>query len=467
MRGVIGFLLGLLLGCAPAAAVDTAWDTTFGAPGVTYAASGGIDNRSVSGAGKRIMIAIDWSAKRAYARAPHDGRWHGASGSVNANIASVTGYDISAFGTSTMYWASRGNAASGTSIRIHAGSTIQSAIPSGYTTHDAACGGTTTYDSGKLGSGTTLSVSDSVMTYGGSGSDGAVATCGIALGTSAKTVVEFEVPYTGGTVGTVLNFGMVNSSYSAGADMTGTTNAFAYKSTSGSNIWVRNGSSGGAVPDVSISNSGSQNFPRGARANISKSSGKWYWEVTASTTTGTVLIGVVDSTFPAIDSTNLQRAYPGNPATGGFGISNGACWNITCDETAPEINSGDVIGFALDMDASPPELWVRVKVAGVYVWNGGVCGGAPNPETGDCPLSPATGWAGALYPAAAVYSASSNAGGTLVINGGRTAFTHTKPSGFAPLDPPRGRTYFIQGANDNLPACIADPRVIAVMRNAA
>lgn len=79
------------------------------------------------------------------------------------------------------------------------------------------------------------------------------------------------------------------------------------------------------------------------RSTISKSSGKWYWENTF-TSTGGMSTGICFST----DTLTL---FPGIPANSWGYINNGSIQNnATFINAAATYTNGDVIGIALDLD---------------------------------------------------------------------------------------------------------------------
>jgi len=453
------FLALALLWAPGAIAASASWDTTFGGPGIGY--SNG--NKTASGQGTRVSLAIDFGAKVMFSRAPYDGRWRGAAGSANANIASVTGYDISAFGTSAMAVAVHISNSLG--VKIHTGSTIQSPIPSGYVSLETACGTAVAFTTSAKGSNVTLSGSNMVATTGAGSGNGVKTDCAIALGTSVKAMVELELPSSGASWSTQYEFGVVNTTWDGNAsDMTGNTDSASWWSSSCCNPgWYRNGSGdqtinrmdNGSIPGFGDAS----DFARPVvSTNIPITSGKKvYYEITINTVAGGYVVGLADGNMPPIDTTANRRAYPGNPTTGGIGFQGATAYGTTTSATIPTFSDGDVVGFAVDTTTSPAGVWARMNISGTPTWVGVGGGCSPiNPATGQCPFTNAALSSATLYAAGAVYSQSSNAGGTISINGGSTAFTFGPPSGFSPLDggaPSRGRA-FIFGANDNWPPVI-------------
>lgn len=137
------------------------------------------------------------------------------------------------------------------------------------------------------------------------------------------------------------------------------------------------------------------------RANIGKSSGKWYWEVRVNTLGTGVAPGIGSSTqnLNAAGAFNnlegLRVYYSGNgniylPNTG-FGATFGA---------------GDVVGCALDMDTGDFKVYKNGSLQGTVV----------------------TGLSGTIYPYSIVISEAVPA--QVTANFGASAFAHSVPSGY-------------------------------------
>lgn len=143
------------------------------------------------------------------------------------------------------------------------------------------------------------------------------------------------------------------------------------------------------------------------RATISKSVGKWYWEVTQTTVNGDFgRAGVCSSTTPL-------NNYAGASATGwDIGVSGVAIHNGATTTTGVTYAAGDKIGVAWDAGAG--NLWFAKN--NVWVLSG-------NPSTGSNPLY--TSVTGTLFPCTSMQS--SNA---LTLIPGPT-LTYSPPTGFS------------------------------------
>jgi hypothetical protein len=157
-------------------------------------------------------------------------------------------------------------------------------------------------------------------------------------------------------------------------------------------------------------------------ATMGASSGKWYWEVTANIN-GSEIVGVTNEP-------DHSGIYPGS-TTGGWGYysddgskylegtnsSYGASW-IT----------GDVIGFALDMDAGTLVAYKNGVSQGTMV----------------------SGLTGTIFPAIGDGSGVNTTDNTF--NFGQSAFTYTPPSGFLALCTANLPDPVIDPAQDDVPA---------------
>lgn len=148
---------------------------------------------------------------------------------------------------------------------------------------------------------------------------------------------------------------------------------------------------------------------RSVRADKSKSSGKWYWEITLPNGTGNVAAGISDANV-------LVSGYPGTSNQAGWivnstGVFHGGVTNTGA--VGPIVaGAGDVLSFALDLDNR------RLFVARNGVWQG-----AGDPVTGS---SPAAGLpAGAFFPMLTALGP-----GSATANFGQSAFQHPVPSGY-------------------------------------
>jgi len=414
------------------------WDATFGGPGIAY--SNG--NKTASGQGTRVSLAIDFGAKRLFARAPYDGRWRGAAGSVNADISLVTGFDISSFGTAAMAIAV--SISNSLGVKIHTGGTIQSPFPAGYVSPETACGAAVSFTSSAIGANVTLSGSNMIATTGTSaGGNGVKTDCTIALGTAVQVMVELELPAPGASWSTEYNFGLVTSAWDG-------TKSVHYTAGEAVGWWSSSCCTPAWPFDQTLVRMDNGNIPGWTDASdfarpvvstaVPITSGKKvYYEVKIDATAGGFIVGIADGAMPPIDTTAQRRAYPGNSTYGGIGITSATLNGSTSSATIPTFADGDVIGFAVDTTTSPAGVWARMNISGTPTWVGGGSGCSPiNPVTGQCPFLNAALSSSTLYPAGAVYSQSSNAGGTISINGGTTAFTFGPPSGFCALDQTSG-----------------------------
>jgi len=425
---------------ASSAWAQSVWNTTFGGPGIAYSNS----NKTATGEGTRVAIAIDYGAKKIFARAPYDGRWRGAAGSVNADISLVTGSDLSSFGTTAMAIAF--NMSNSLGARIHTGATIQSPFPSGYVSPETACGATVAFTSSAKGSNVTLSGSNTIATTSTGSGNGVKTDCAIALGTSVKVMVEIELPSPGASWSSQYEFGVVTPTWD------GQTDSVHNASGKSHGWWSSSCCTPGWPSDQTLNRMDNGNIPGWndasdfARPVVSTAvpittGKKVYYEIKIDAIAGGYVVGLADANMPPIDSTAQRRAYPGNPTTGGIGIGAATAYGTTTSATIPTFADGDVVGFAVDTTTSPAGVWARMNISGTPTWVGGGSGCSPiDPVTGSCPFLNAALSSSTLYPAGAVFSQSSNAGGTISINGGSSAFTFGPPAGFCALDQISGCT---------------------------
>jgi hypothetical protein len=133
---------------------------------------------------------------------------------------------------------------------------------------------------------------------------------------------------------------------------------------------------------------------------LSLTTGKWYWEVTPTTSISGAYLGVMDSTFIKTDATwdtTTTSTYVNNGNK--YGIGGAVPYGAT-------YTTGDVIGFALDLDAGTM----------VFYKNGASQGVATTGMTG-------REWRPMLYAVS----------GTYACNFGQRPFVHAAPSGFKAL----------------------------------
>lgn len=135
------------------------------------------------------------------------------------------------------------------------------------------------------------------------------------------------------------------------------------------------------------------------RANMGKSSGKWYWEMTMTTTNANQMVGVFNGT-PAFTS------YVGETADGWTYFANGQKIHTNSFVNyGASYASGDIIGVALDMDNGTIEFF----------------------KNGTSQGQAYTGLSGTFYPAQSMYSVSAFVN---TVNFGASAFSYSVPSGF-------------------------------------
>jgi hypothetical protein len=137
------------------------------------------------------------------------------------------------------------------------------------------------------------------------------------------------------------------------------------------------------------------------RSTVSKTSGKWYWEMTCNNITNYSYIGIgnaSESVTTYLGSTNNGLAYTND----GYLIKNGGIAS-----SAPGVYAtSNVLGFALDVDAGTLELFVNNSSQGSY---------SANPT-------------GALFAGVSASLGSPNI--VVTANFGASAFTYTPPSGY-------------------------------------
>jgi hypothetical protein len=146
---------------------------------------------------------------------------------------------------------------------------------------------------------------------------------------------------------------------------------------------------------------------RNTPATIGFSSGKWYWEVLCNTVSGTnnrASLGI--STNAA--STDTQVGNDAN-SHGYYNVNGNKYFNGSNSAYGASYSSGDVIGFALDMDAGTLVAYKNNTSQGTL----------------------ASGLTGTWFPAVSILA---DAGTTSIsTNFGQRAFAYTAPSGFKAL----------------------------------
>lgn len=153
----------------------------------------------------------------------------------------------------------------------------------------------------------------------------------------------------------------------------------------------------------------------GCRATVSKSSGKWYWEVKCVLGSENPAIGVADGSW------NISTQKLGQSA-GSWAIrGDGSTLTNNSSTSHPGFNytDGDYINIAWDADAG--KLWFGKN--GTWIASGDPAAGTN---------ATYTSVTGTLFAAINASSVTSSANGTL--NAGATAFHNTRPSGFFGFD---------------------------------
>jgi hypothetical protein len=164
------------------------------------------------------------------------------------------------------------------------------------------------------------------------------------------------------------------------------------------------------------------------RTVFGKSSGKWYWEVTATGGTsgsnggglGIAEAGSLNATDYLGEASAILHAYNEGFTFGYaghaqyYGDWNTALTITTSPPASSYVNSGKIYMFALDMDAG--KLWV----GDTNTWyNSGDPGAGTTPAV--------SGLSGTAYPAVTQYNGTANA---YTANFGASAFNYTVPAGF-------------------------------------
>jgi hypothetical protein len=145
------------------------------------------------------------------------------------------------------------------------------------------------------------------------------------------------------------------------------------------------------------------------RATVGKTSGKWYWEVTAgSASSGLTSIGVLSMTA------QLDFGL-GNGAAPGAGYSPSGTLSATSSSgtSACAFSSSAVIGIALDLNMGV-----------IYFSQSGVWQGGADPVSGSGGLSLGS-ISEAFYPAVSL-----GYGDVLTANFGQSSFAHAVPAGY-------------------------------------
>lgn len=145
---------------------------------------------------------------------------------------------------------------------------------------------------------------------------------------------------------------------------------------------------------------------RSVRSTLSVSSGKYYWEITADSTTGDMLVGVGTSSFSLAN-------YCGSDANSYGWYAAGTKYNNagTTSYTPTYNIDGTIIGVALDLDNG--KIW----------WaKNGTWTGDPVAGTGEA----FSGLSGIFFAGVSVYALNQ----AFTANFGATAFSYAIPAGF-------------------------------------
>lgn len=201
-------------------------------------------------------------------------------------------------------------------------------------------------------------------------------------------------------------------------------------------------------------------------ATIGVTSGKWYWESTATNVVGSFpIIGIAKASEAGLRSINGY--YPGySPNSWGlYSNTGGFVNNASVLGTYSTVSTNDILMFALDMDSG--KYWMGKN--GTW-FNSGV----PASGTGSILSSGLTGET--IFPMVAEYLASSSAA-----NFGQRPFAYTPPTGFKALNTQnlpdatikKGASYFDtvtwsgSGSNQQVPLAFTPDFVWAKRRNGA
>lgn len=171
---------------------------------------------------------------------------------------------------------------------------------------------------------------------------------------------------------------------------------------SGANITLSNN-------NLSIGRSTDATFS-GIRSTLGKSSGKWYWEYTYTTSAG--------SNWPVVGVANSSQALNDNVGNstnswGYYASTGGKIYNDIETAYGNSFAQGDKIGIALDMDTG--KVWFSKN----GTWQNS---GNPAAGTGEA----FSGLTGTIYPCISIFQQSS----IWTANFGKTTFSYTVPTGF-------------------------------------
>lgn len=156
----------------------------------------------------------------------------------------------------------------------------------------------------------------------------------------------------------------------------------------------------------------SSDFWAGTRANIGKSSGKWYWEYTITTS------AVNEYTVVGVgNSSQVLNDHVGNSTNGwGYYQTDGnKVYNDSLTSYGNSFATGDKVGVALNMDTG--KVWFSKN----GTWQNS---GDPTAGTGEA----FSGLTGTIYPMISMIQHST----VVTANFGSSKFSYVPPSGFMP-----------------------------------
>lgn len=107
-----------------------------------------------------------------------------------------------------------------------------------------------------------------------------------------------------------------------------------------------------------------------ARASVNLSSGKWYWEISRDAAAGSQASGIastsVNSTYELWGNVPWSQSYRLL-----YGVNHGfGTWVPTVKNVLLPNNGGDVLGFALDLDAGTFSVYENCSPTPYGIWSG-------------------------------------------------------------------------------------------------
>ena len=160
---------------------------------------------------------------------------------------------------------------------------------------------------------------------------------------------------------------------------------------------------------------------RNVAGTFGLTSGKWYWEVTATVVGGSgQIVGIASAAYNFNKDTGGGGDYIGIDANSwGYYSNNGQIFTSNAGTAyGSTYATGDVIGVALDLDNG--KVWFSKN--GTYQNSGSPTGGTNAAATG----LPVTG----IFPAFSVHG---SGGSTQTVNFGQRTFSYAAPANFRPL----------------------------------